>query len=111
MTPVFHQKKVPELHKFSDLKLVVNQVTRKFEARGAKVAKYFVVAKNLLIGFKVVKIKQVGKDINSHADALEGYALVFEGETGRTIAVGLTSTPSHEMPQESILVNTELGPS
>ena len=31
---------VLELHIFSDSKLVVNQVTGKFEARGARMAKY-----------------------------------------------------------------------
>ena len=50
--------KVPELHTFNDSKLVVNQVTGKFEARGAKMAKYLVVAKNLLIEFKTIKIEQ-----------------------------------------------------
>ena len=46
--------KVLELHIFS-LKLVVNQVTRKFEARGAKMAKYLVVIKNLLTEFRAAK--------------------------------------------------------
>ena len=32
-----------ELHIISDSKLVVNQVTKKFEARGAKIEKYLVV--------------------------------------------------------------------
>ena len=40
--------KAYELHIFSDSKLVVNQVTRKFEVQGAKMAKYLAVAKNLL---------------------------------------------------------------
>ena len=66
------------------------------------------MAKNLLIEFKSVKIEQVGKDFNSHADALARLSLVFEGEIGRTIAVNLILTPNHEVPQESILVHTEL---
>ena len=66
--------KVPELHIFSDSKLVVNQVTRKFEAQGTKIAKYLAVAKNLLTEFRAIKIEQVGRDLNSHADALVGVA-------------------------------------
>ena len=50
-------------------------------------AKYLAVAKNLLKVFRVVKIEQVGRDSNSHADALAGLASVSEGEVGRTIAV------------------------
>ena len=91
--------KVPEFNKFSDLKLVVNQVTGKFEARGAKMAKYLAVTKNLLTEFKVVKIEQLRRDLNSHADALAGLTSIFEGEIGQTIAIDLISAPNHEVPQ------------
>ncbi|GFS40391.1 hypothetical protein Acr_00g0068270 [Actinidia rufa] len=50
--------KVPELHIFSDSKLVVNQVMGNFEARDAKMAKFLAVAKNLLTKFKAVKIER-----------------------------------------------------
>ena len=42
---------------FSDLKLVVYQVTEKFEAREAKMAKYLAMAKNFPTEFRVVKIE------------------------------------------------------
>ena len=74
-------------------------------------AKYLIVVKNLLIEFRAIKIEKVGRDLNSHEDALAGLASVFEGETGWTIVVDLISAPSHEVSQESILVNTKLGPS
>ena len=57
------KQKVFELHIFNDLKLVVNRFTGKFEVRGAKVAKYLAVAMNLLTEFRVVKIKQVERDL------------------------------------------------
>ncbi|GFY96809.1 hypothetical protein Acr_11g0011150 [Actinidia rufa] len=83
--------KVPELHKFSDSKLVVNQVTGKFKARGHKMAKYLVVAKSLLTGLKAIKIEQVGRDLNSHADALadqgDGCDQVHKVGGGRTIGL------------------------
>ena len=53
----------------------------------------------------------MGRDLNSHTDALAGWVSIFEEEINQTIAVDLISSPSHEMPQESILVNTELGSS
>ena len=46
-----------------------------------------------------------------HANALARLALIFEGETGRTIIVDLISVPSHEVSEEIVLVNTELGSS
>ena len=41
-------------------------------------AKYLVVAKNLFTEFKVVEIEQVGRDLNSYADALAGMASILE---------------------------------
>ena len=49
--------KILELHIFSDSKLVVNQVTGKFKARGAKMAKYLLIVKTLLTEFRAVKIE------------------------------------------------------
>ena len=69
--------KAPEFHIFSDSKLVVNQVTGKFEAQGTKMSKYLAVAKNLLTKFREIKIEQVGRDLNSHANALAGLASIF----------------------------------
>ena len=40
-------------------------------------AKYLVITKILLIKFKAIKIEQVGRDINSHANALTGLASVL----------------------------------
>ncbi|GFS40182.1 hypothetical protein Acr_00g0066980 [Actinidia rufa] len=69
------------------------------------------VAKNLLNKFRTVKIEQVGREFNAHADALASLASTFEGDHGRTVAVDVVSVPSIEETQSSILVNTQLGPS
>ena len=103
---------VPELYIFSDSRLVVNQITGKFEARGMRMAKYLKVAKSLISEFRAVEIEQVGRELNAHADALASLASVFEEENGRTVAIDVISIPSIEETQKkSILVNTELGPS
>ena len=65
----------------------------------------------VLTEFKAVKIEQVGRDLNSNADALAGLPSVFEGEIGQTIAVDLISAPSYKKHQEFVLVNIELGSS
>ena len=69
------------------------------------------IAKTLVTEFRAVKIEQVGRDLNSYVNALADLALVFEREIGRTIVVDLISVPSHEIHQESVLSNTELGTS
>ncbi|GFZ09156.1 hypothetical protein Acr_20g0009640 [Actinidia rufa] len=102
---------VPELHIYSDSKLVVNQVMGKFEARGIKMAKYLNMAKSLISEFRVVKIEQVRRELNAHVDALVALASIFEGDIGRTVTVHIVSVPSIKEEPKSVLVNTELGPS
>ncbi|GFS41482.1 hypothetical protein Acr_00g0074590 [Actinidia rufa] len=65
---------VPELHIFNDSKLVINQVTGKFEARGIKMTKYLKMAKILISKFRAVKIEWVRRELNAHVDALTALA-------------------------------------
>ena len=58
-------------------------------------AKCLAIAKTFLIEFTVIKIEQVGRNLNSHADALACLVSVFEGKTGWTI-VDLILVPGHE---------------
>ncbi|XP_057482002.1 uncharacterized protein LOC130768918 [Actinidia eriantha] len=102
---------VHDLCIYSDSKLVVNQVMGKFEARRIKMAKYLRMAKSLISEFRTVKIEQVGRELNAHANLLATLTTVFEGEISRTVAVDIISAPSIEDMQESVMVNTELGPS
>ena len=43
-------------------------------------AKYLGIAKTLVTKYKAIKIELVGRDLNSHVDALAGLASIFEGE-------------------------------
>ena len=72
---------------------MINHDIEKYKGQGAKMAKYL----NLLTEFGAVKIEQVRRDLNSHADTLAGLASIFEGKIGWTIAVDLISALSHEM--------------
>ena len=38
------------------------------------------IAKTLITEFRAVQIEQVGRDLNSNADALAGLASIFKGE-------------------------------
>ena len=49
----------------------------KFKAQEAKMAKYLAIVKTLLTKFIAVQIEQVGRDFNSHADALAALASIF----------------------------------
>ncbi|GFS37725.1 hypothetical protein Acr_00g0053660 [Actinidia rufa] len=93
------------------LKSPEGAVMGKFEARGVKMARYLKVAKNLLSEFQAVKIEQVGREFNAHADALASLTSTFKGNHGRTVAVDVVSIPNIEEAQSSVLVNMQLGPS
>ena len=45
-------------------------------------AKYLAIANALLTEFKVVKIEQVRRDLNSHEEALAGLTSVLEEKIG-----------------------------
>ena len=59
-------------------------------------AKYLEIAKTLRAKFQAVKIKQVGMELNLHADALASLASIFKGEIGQTVIVDVISTPNHK---------------
>ena len=61
-------------------------------------AKYLIIEKSLLTEFKVIKIEQVLRDLNSHVDILASLTSIFEGEIGWSITVDLISAPYNEMP-------------
>ena len=67
--------------------------------------------KTIITKFRVIKIKNAGRDLNACVNALASLAMVFEGETILTIIVDLISNPNHEVSQELFLVKTKLEPS
>ncbi|GFY85714.1 hypothetical protein Acr_04g0004520 [Actinidia rufa] len=66
------------------------------------------MAKSLISEFRAVKIKQIGKELNAHADVLAALPSMSEGEIGRIVAVNVISVPSIDVTQEHVLINTEL---
>ncbi|KAH7857907.1 hypothetical protein Vadar_017790 [Vaccinium darrowii] len=80
----------------SDSKLVVNQVTGEYEARDDRMTKYVRSVKELMKDFSDMKIEQIARDGNSHADALAGLAAACDKGEGRTISIGTIEIPTIE---------------
>ena len=55
--------------------------------------KYLAVTNNLLTKFREVRIEQVRRGLNSHANTLADLASIFEREIGRTVVVDLILAP------------------
>ncbi|KAH7836247.1 hypothetical protein Vadar_033985 [Vaccinium darrowii] len=73
---------IEDLVVYSDSKLVVNQVIREYEARDGRMNKYVSSVKELIKGLSGLKMEQVGRDCNAHADALEGLVVACEYGNG-----------------------------
>ena len=55
---------------YSDSRLVVNQVQGNFEARDSRMKAYLQAVKQIMNKFSTVKVAQVGRAQNRHADSL-----------------------------------------
>ena len=101
-----------ELFVFSDSQLVTNQLSGKYEARDEKMAKYLEKARESLKDFRAVRVEKIGRESNSHADALAGLASAVKESTQRPIVIEHLSKSSLES-EELILevLCSDLGPS
>lgn len=73
--------------------------------------KYVHSVKELMKDFSNIKIEQVVRDCNSHADALAGLAAACDNGESRTITIGTIERPTIEDPQAEEVFTTMYGPS
>ena len=62
-------------------------------------ASYLAQAKQMLSSFKKAEMVQVGRELNSHADALANLASAMEAEKRRTMKVEILDSPSIDIQQ------------
>ncbi|KAJ8615907.1 hypothetical protein MRB53_035279 [Persea americana] len=72
---------------FSDSQLVTSQLSGDYQARDDKMAAYLAHARRLLSQFERAEVRQIGRESNSHADALARLASAVEAGEKRTIEV------------------------
>ena len=82
---------------FNDSQLVTNQLSGDYQARDDRMASYLAHAKELLSRFERTEIRQVGRESNSHADALTSLASAVEASNRRTVEVETLCKPSIEL--------------
>ena len=74
-------------------------------------AAYLALAKKLLSQFRNAEIKQIGRDSNSHADALASLASAVEAGKKRIVEVESLERPSIELHPPREVLCIDLGPS
>ena len=93
---------------YSDSRLIVNQVQRSFEARDPRMKAYLELAKQAMSNFCTVKVIQVARAQNRHADFLATLASSIVEEIPRLIRVELVPKPSIKVAGDVGAVRVEV---
>ncbi|XXG88794.1 hypothetical protein AAC387_Pa12g0960 [Persea americana] len=96
---------------FSDSQLVASQLSGDYQAREDRMAAYLACARGLLSQFERTEVRQIGRESNSHADALASLASAVEAGNKRTIEVETLREPSIDLQRPRQLMCLDLGPS
>ena len=79
---------------YLDSRLVVYQIIGSFEAQDSQMKAYLSTAKQIISQFKTVKVAQVGRAQNRHADSLATLASSATEDTPRLVKIELIREPS-----------------
>ena len=85
---------------YSDSRLVVYQILGSFEARDSRMKAYLSTAKQIISKFGTVKVAQVGRAQNRHADSLATLASSTTEEISRLVKIELIREPSIDMKND-----------
>lgn len=93
-----------EVQIYSDYKLVVNQLNDDNTAKDPRMNKYVGQVISMTNSFRNVAFEHVGRELNSHADALVRLGVVCSSNDGRrTIVLGEIPMPSLESSQREVM--------
>lgn len=81
---------------FLDSRLVVSQVEGSFEARDPQLVEYLKMVGTLLDSFQQVRVSQISRGKNSHADSLATLASSMADFVPQIISVEVLEQPSIE---------------
>ena len=93
---------------YSDSRLVVYQVQSSFEAWDSQMKAYLQAIKRIISKFCTVKVAQVGRAQNKHADSLTTLASSMIEEVPRLIKVELIREPSISMVDNTITTEVDV---
>ncbi|XP_028065964.1 uncharacterized protein LOC114268928 [Camellia sinensis] len=83
---------------FSDSQLVVNELTGVYETRDERMAMYADRARDLLKKFQSIRVEQIKRDRNSHADALACLGSSVDAKDTRKVWVEFVPEPNITSP-------------
>ena len=81
-----------------DSLLIVSQINEEYMARDERMAAYLLKVQQTITHFNMVRVEQIGRNLNSHADALATLASVLNTDFKRFIPIETLATPSIALP-------------
>ncbi|GMP28712.1 hypothetical protein CsSME_00004146 [Camellia sinensis var. sinensis] len=103
--------KATELMVYNDSQLVVNQISGDYEAKDDRMTKYQELVRTEIKKFEVVRIEQIGREENSRADELAGFASMADTSIPHPLLIDFLPRPSIEDPETEEVCCADLGPS
>ena len=82
---------------YCDSLLVASQINGEYMARDEHMAAYLLKVQKTMSDFETVRVEQIGRNLNSHADALATLASVLSSDFKRFIPIETLTTPSISM--------------
>ena len=79
---------------FCDSQLVVNHISREYQAWDERMSAYLLAVKLLLSRFEFTQVEQIGREHNSHADILAKLATALETDLQRTVTIEILDSLS-----------------
>jgi ribonuclease HI len=83
---------------YYDSLLVASQINGEYMTRDERMAAYLLKVQQTMTGFQTVRVEQIGRNLNSHADALATLASVLSADFKRFIRIETLATPSIAVP-------------
>jgi ribonuclease HI len=89
---------------YCDSLLVASQINEEYMARDERMAAYLLKVQTAMPDFEIVRVEQIDRNLNNHADALATLASVLSADFKRLIPIETLATPSIDVPAN--FVNT-----
>jgi hypothetical protein len=82
---------------YCDSLLVASQINGEYMARDERMAAYLLKVQQTMTNFQTIRVEQIGRNLNSHANALATLASVLNADFKRFIPIETLVAPSIAM--------------
>uniref|UniRef100_A0A2N9I0I0 Uncharacterized protein n=1 Tax=Fagus sylvatica TaxID=28930 RepID=A0A2N9I0I0_FAGSY len=87
---------------YCDSLLVASQINGEYMARDERMSAYLLKVQTAMTDFETVRVEQIGRNLNNHADALAKLASVLSADFKRFIPIETLTTPNIDQPANYI---------